>query len=391
VTILAGPPDGPLSTGGTVLPGVAPGPEDHPRRVAFDRQRVIELSASGVSAAALVWTPFHLLGLNAPFGFFVCWFTAYATIYGIVVRQRYGPIEFKDALATFMITAGLLVALLPLILLTTYVIGKGFATFKAGLPGFPLLTKDFAHFSTTSKITDGGFKAALIGSMEQVGVATIPAVVIGVLAATYINEIGGRFAGAVRMTADAMTGLPSIIAGLFVYSFWVLPRAPHGFSGLAASMALFVVMLPVVVRTAEEVLRLVAGSLREAALALGAPEWRMVLQVVIPTARTGLVTAALLGVARAFGETAPVILTAFGSPRTQWNLAAGPQDDLPFRIYTLVRSPGAQNVQIAWGGALLLMVVILTLFTLARVLGTGRPGVRRGGALLARLRRPTKA
>jgi phosphate transport system permease protein len=152
-------------------------------------------------------------------------------------------------------------------------------------------------------------------------------------------------------------------------------------------MALTIVMLPTVVRTAEEVLRIVSNSLREAALALGAPEWRTVLQVVIPTARTGLVTAALLGVARAVGETAPVLFTAFGNQHTNGNPFSGAQADLPLEVYSLVRQPRGSSVEVAWGGALVLVALILTLFTLARVLGTGSPGNSRFGALAARLRR----
>jgi phosphate transport system permease protein len=164
---------------------------------------------------------------------------------------------------------------------------------------------------------------------------------------------------------------------LFVYSAWILPQKTKGFSGFAAAMALSVVMLTTIVRTAEEVLRIVSDHLREAALALGAPEWRMVLRVVLPTARTGLVTAAILGVARGVGETAPVLLTAFGSAHTNVNPFSGPQDDLPLRIYQLVRSPSNNNVHVAWGGALLLVLIILTLFTLARIVGVG--GGRRTG------------
>jgi phosphate transport system permease protein len=239
-------------------------------------------------------------------------------------------------------------------------------------PRFPFLRQDLRHFSPRDPVSKAGMEQAIIGSIEQVGLATAMTVPIGVLTATYLNEVGGRFASCVRTIADAMTGLPSIIAGLFIYAAWVQPQHEKGFSGFAAAIALAVVMLPTVIRTAEEVLRLVSGHLREAALALGAPEWRVVLRVVIPTARTGLVTAAILGVARAVGETAPVLLTAFGSPRTNLNPFRGTQDDLPMRIYLLVRSPSDSNNAAAWGGALLLLLVILTLFTLARMLGSGR-------------------
>ena len=345
--------------------------EDQPRRQSIDRDQIAELGASALAAAVVVWVPFHLVSGNAPLGEFVSWFAVFTTLYAIVVRQRHGLLILKDRLATLLIFAGAGVALLPLVLVLLFVAVKGGAVLFNGFPNFPFVRQDLRNFSPTDPVSKAGMKAAMIGTLEQVGIATLLTVPVGVLAATYLNEVGGRFAHFVRTIADAMTGLPTVIAGLFVYSAWVIPHKTKGFSGLAAAMALSVVMLPTIIRTAEEVLRIVSNSLREAALALGAPEWRMVLRVVIPTARTGLVTAAILGVARAVGETAPVLLTAFGSSRTNWSPASGPQDDLPMRIYLLVRSPSDANVKVAWGGALLLILIILTLFTLARILGAG--------------------
>jgi phosphate transport system permease protein len=344
---------------------------DLPRRSRFDTDRAAELAASALAAAVGVWTPFHLAGWDAPFGFVLCWYVAFLTIYGITVQQRHGALVRRDRLATAMIGAGTIVALLPLFLVLWFVIRHGLPVVLSRFPSFPFLRQDLRNFSPRDPVSKAGMSQAIIGSLEQVGLATAMTVPVGVLTATYLNEVGGRFAAGVRTVADAMTGLPSIIAGLFIYAAWVQPQHENGFSGLAAAIALGVVMLPTVVRTAEEVLRLVSGHLREAALALGAPEWRVVLRVVIPTARTGLVTAALLGVARAVGETAPVLLTAFGSPRMNLNPFRGTQDDLPMRIYLLVRSPSDSNNAAAWGGALLLLLVILTLFTLARILGSG--------------------
>lgn len=367
--------------------------EDHqdrarPRMV--DREQLTELGVAAVSALALVWVPFHLAGWNAPFGGLVCWYGAFATIYGIVVRQRHGVIELKDRLATLVVWSGAIVAVTPLVFLVYFVLVRGLPVVFTGFPAFPFLRQDLRHFSPTDPVSKAGMRAGLIGSLEQVLVAAVITIPVGILAATFLNEIGGRFASVIRTIADAMTGLPTIIAGLLIYSAYVQPRGTKGFSGLAAAAALAVVMLPTIVRTAEEVLRIVAGNLREAALALGAPEWRTVMRVVIPTARTGLVTAAILGVARAIGETAPVLITAFGAPRTNNNLLRNPQDDLPLRIYQLVRSPSNSNVAVAWGGAFILLVMILTLFVLARILGTGGGSQRRLRGSLTRLAsRPT--
>jgi len=352
-------------------PAPLPGPEDRPRRRGLDVDRAVELGAAAVAAAVGVWAPFHLAGWDAPFGFVLCWFGAFMAIYGITVQQRHGPLVRRDRLATALIGAGTTVALLPLFLVLYFVVRQGLPVVLSRFPRFPFLRQDLRNFSPRDPVSKAGMSQAIVGSIEQVGLATAMTVPIGVLTAAYLNEVGGRFATGVRTVADAMTGLPSIIAGLFIYAAWVQPQHEQGFSGLAAAIALAVVMLPTVVRTAEEVLRLVSGHLREAALALGAPEWRVALRVVLPTARTGLVTAALLGVARAVGETAPVLLTAFGSPRLNLNPFRGTQDDLPMRIYLLVRSPSDSNNAAAWGGALLLLLVILTLFTLARILGSG--------------------
>ncbi|MHB8464811.1 MAG: phosphate ABC transporter permease PstA [Acidimicrobiales bacterium] len=350
---------------------------DQPRTRPFDRERAGELVAAGVAAVVLVWAMFHLTGWDAPLGALVCWFLLFVALVGVVVRQRHGILELKDRLASICITAGTIVALIPLVLVLFYVATRGAPVVFRHFPSLEVLRKDVINLGPRDPVSKGGWglKEAVIGTFEQVGLAILFSVPIGVLAATYLNEIGGRLAAVVRTVADAMTGLPSIIAGLFVYVAWVKSLG-EGFSGLAAAFALAVVMLPTIVRTAEEVLRIVSDHLREAALALGAPEWRMVLRVVLPTARTGLVTAAILGVARAVGETAPVYLTAFGNTRTNTNPFHGAQDDLPLRIYALARAASDADVAAAWGGALLLTLIILTLFTLARILGTGSRGGR---------------
>jgi phosphate transport system permease protein len=171
-----------------------------------------------------------------------------------------------------------------------------------------------------------------------------------------------------------MTGAPAIVAGLFIYLLWVVPHHTAGKTGFAAALALAVMMLPVVTRASEEVVAIVPGSYREAALALGAPEWRVLLRVVLPTARAGLITAVILGVARIAGETAPVLFNAGGFEGYNWNPFSGQQDDLPFRIYQLIFQPGSVPIQAAWGASLVLVIVVLILFVLARLLGSARPG-----------------
>jgi phosphate transport system permease protein len=231
-----------------------------------------------------------------------------------------------------------------------------------------------------------GAGAAIVGSVEQVGLATAFTVPLGILAATYLVDSRGLFAKVVSYVVDAMTGAPAIIAGLFIYLLWVAPQRETGKSGFAAAMALAVMMLPIVTRTSQEVIGVVPGSLREAALALGAPRWRVLVRVVLPTARAGLVTAVILGVARVAGETAPVLFNAGGAARYNWNPFRGQQDDLPFRVYELIFQ-GAKNAnRDAWGVSFVLVLVVLTLFLLARLAGGSRPGRR---PLSNRFRRST--
>jgi phosphate transport system permease protein len=234
-----------------------------------------------------------------------------------------------------------------------------------------------SQLTASSPVTAVGTGAATVGTVEQVGLATVMTVPVGVLTATYLASSRGPFAGVVGYVVDAMTGAPAIIAGLFIYLLWVAPRQVAGKSGFAAAMALAVMMLPIVTRAAQEVVAVVPGSLREAALALGAPEWRVLVRVVLPTARAGLVTAVILGIARIAGETAPVLFNAGGNSHFNYNPFHGQQDNLPFRIYELIFQPGVNVIRAAWGVSFVLVLVILVLFVLARWAGAAGPGHRR--------------
>jgi len=181
----------------------------------------------------------------------------------------------------------------------------------------------------------------------------------------YLHEVNGRMAPPIRFIVDAMAGLPSIVAGLFIFTIFV---SSHGYSGLAAAGALAVLMLPTMTRASEEILRTVPDGLREGALALGAPQWRLVQRVVLPTALAGLMTAALLAIARAVGETAPMLLTAFGADNTNKNVLKGPQEDLPLFVWKLIREPYSTQWQRAWTGALILVLMIFIVFTAARMI-----------------------
>jgi phosphate transport system permease protein len=217
----------------------------------------------------------------------------------------------------------------------------------------------------------GGAASAILGSLQMIPLATLVAVPIGVLGAVYVAEFSGRrSANAIRFAADVLVGIPSILVGIFVFTFLVLPFKQ--FNAFAGSMALALLMIPVIMRTTEEILRLVPGTLREASLALGIPMWRTVLSVVLRTGLTGILTGVMLAVARAFGETAPLLFTALGSRLVNVGDFAKPMDALPIFIYVNARQPYPALNQQAWGAALLLLIVVLTINILVRARSWGR-------------------
>jgi phosphate transport system permease protein len=213
---------------------------------------------------------------------------------------------------------------------------------------------------------EGGIGPAVLGTVEITALATLMAVPLGVLGAVYLNEYGGSglLARVIRLMSDVMTGVPSIVMGLFVFSIWVLH---FGFSGLAGAFALGCLMLPVVIRSSEEMLKLVPDPLREASYALGASKARVTLTVVLPAATGGIVSGALLAVARAAGETAPLLFTILTVTTANPNLFSGPSTALPSQIFVNASSPyaGAQNR--AWGAALTLIVIAFVLMIAARL------------------------
>lgn len=255
----------------------------------------------------------------------------------------------------------LLVALIPLFALLGFTITRGAHRLS---PSF--LTHSMAGIPPLSP--GGGIYHAMIGTLEQVGLATLLAVPLGLLVAVFLAERPRSvLTTPVRFLIDVMTGVPSIVAGLFVFAFWVV-GLQRGFSGLAGAFALAILMLPVVVRTAEEMLRLVPSVLREAALALGLPTWRTVWSVILPAARGGITTGVLLAVARVTGETAPLLLTVGNNAFINTDPLHGQQGSLPVFVFDQTGRAFDVAVQRAWGGALVLIAFVVVLYLTARVL-----------------------
>jgi phosphate transport system permease protein len=226
--------------------------------------------------------------------------------------------------------------------------------------GAPALNLDLLTKAPKALGTGGGAASAILGSLQMVPLAAGMAVPIGIAAAVYVAEFSGsRSARIVRFAADVLVGIPSILVGIFVFTLLVLPF--HQFNAFAGSVALALLMIPVIMRTSEEILRLVPGSLREASLALGIPMWRTVLSVVLRTGLSGILTGVMLAIARAFGETAPLLFTALGSRLVNVGDLSKPMDSLPVFVYTNARAPITILNQQAWGAALLLLLIVLTI------------------------------
>jgi phosphate transport system permease protein len=356
----------PLSTPQVSADAPAPAP-DRPRSLHSVRVEDVALLLGAVASSfCLVFLIYAGLTPQAtPAGFAVWWYLTFLLVYWLAVLRTEGRLIARDRLWSTLVVSGATATVVPLVLIIVFVLIQGLGTILAAGAHFFLETVEFC--GTLSGASCGGVGHAIVGTLEQVGIAMVISVPLGVMCAVFLNEIGGPLRRPVRLVIDAMSGVPSIVAGLFIYAIWVLT---FGFSGFAAALALSILMLPTVTRTSEEVLRLVPDGLREGALALGASEWRTVWSVVLPTARSGLITAVILGVARAVGETAPLILTAFGASVYNVDPFKGPQEALPHFVYQYIRyQPGTPPYLRAWAAAVVLIGLVLALFTLARIIG----------------------
>jgi phosphate transport system permease protein len=275
----------------------------------------------------------------------------------VVARRR-----IAQSLVVGLLLLATAVAVALLVTILGYVIVKGLPAIN--LAFFTERPKPFGEVG-------GGIAPALLGTVILAAASGAIAIPIGISAAIFVVEYrSGRFAAPVRFAAELIAGLPSIVIGVFVWAFLVRGLVGH-FSAIAGAVALAVIMVPIVARTVEEVLRLVPNSLREAALALGAPRWRVILRVVLPTARAGVLTAAILALARSAGETAPLLLTALGNDFLSTDLLR-PIGALPLQIYRYALSPYDDWHAKAWGASLVLVVVIGAVGVLLRVVARQR-------------------
>ncbi|WP_236788884.1 phosphate ABC transporter permease PstA [Amycolatopsis sp. GM8] len=333
-----------------------------------DRGDVVALIGSAAAAVAVAWLVFtRLAPFGGTIGFLIIAWVVFLGLYGFLTSFTENALTVRDRLARALVYSIAFVALVGLIVIVGYPLVRGIAALRHA----NFFTEDMANAGPLDPLTQGGILHAVVGTLEQIAIALIIVVPLGLVCAVFLNETRGAFSRLVRTIVDAMTALPSIVAGLFVYAALILGLGLER-SGLAAGCAISVMMLPIVIRASDVVLRLVPGSLREASFALGAGQLRTVWHVVLPTARSGLTTAILLGTARGIGETSPVLITAGFTAYLNTNPLSGSQVSLPLETFSLVTSPEEAMKSRGFGAAAVLMLLVLILFVLARVLG-GRP------------------
>ena len=355
----------------TTLPQISPIalPPSNTRRIAgISREDLGNILGAGASAIAVTFLLFGLLApLQGSVGFVVVTFLVFLGLYALLVSLTNPTPIVIDKVMTAILAASAALALAALASVVAFTLWRG----RDALVTWNLYTEDMSEAGPADPLSVGGIQHSIIGTLIIIAIAIVLTVPLGIACAVFLNETRGRFNRLVRTVVDAMSALPSILAGLFIFATFILilgiPR-----SGLAAALAVSIMMLPIIIRSADVVIRLVPGNLREASASLGAPERRTVWHVVLPTARPGLGTAVILGVARGIGETAPVLLTSGFASTLNVNPLRDPMVSLPLSVFEFVQSPQPALIARGFATAAVLMVLVLVLFAVARLIG-GRP------------------
>jgi phosphate transport system permease protein len=308
--------------------------------------------------------------LKGKLAYFFTFFILYATVTAVAQYLARGKAAAKDAIIKTVVVLGAVVTVLPILSIIVTVVSKGAAGIHVGL-----FTTDMSMATPTDPLSNGGLLHAITGTLTLVTISLVLSVPIGILTALYLTEIKGRFTGPIRFLVQAMSGVPSIVAGLFILSAVLYPIT-QSYSGFMGALALTILMIPTITRTSEEVLLLIPNDLREAGVALGGTQWRTVAMIVLPAARSGLVTAMILGVARIAGETAPILLLTGGGDKVNPNPFNGSLGSLPYYIWKSFNAGSPEAITRAWAGLLVLLLVVLILFTLARLLTTRKMKAR---------------
>jgi len=316
-----------------------------------------------LAAALLTVLVVAVTPLKGKLAYFFVFFLVWFVLDSILVARRYGSKGVRDGLAAKVTLFGAVIVMLAV----ASILG---ATITKGIKGLhlSLFTQTMHTTAYTDPFSQGGMLHSIIGTLYLILVAVVISVPMGIMTAIYLTEIKGRAAGLIRFLVQAMSGVPSVVAGLFIYAAIIL-NTPLRNSVFLGGLALTILMVPTVTRTAEEVLNLVPRDLREAGLAMGATQWKTVAIVVLPAARSGLITATVLGVARVAGETAPLLFTVGVFDSINANPFKGGSGTIPTYIWTGLSAGTHDAAQRAWTAILVLLAVVLILFTLARTLG----------------------
>lgn len=369
----------------TTLPPRPAGPTEQDRRRtggmrAADVFAFFGAFAGAATTTGVLWT--ELGPFTGLIGYVITTWVLFMTYYALLVSfEQNGP-AVRDRIASAAVHSLGLVMLAALVFVIVYTFSRGWHA----LVHLNFYVQDMRSTAPQDPLTKGGLLHAVVGTLYEVGLALGIGIPFGLLGAVFLHEIPGRFARFVRTVVGAMTALPDVLAGLFIYATLILIFGVP-FSGFAAATALAVTILPIIIRAGDVVLRLVPGSLKEAAYALGAGQWKTVRHILLPTARSGLVTAVILGAARAIGETAPVLLVAGANNFMNLNPFSGPMMSLPLLAYKLVQSSQDNDVARGFGAASVLLVLVLLLFGLARIVGGRGPGELTKGQQRRRARR----
>ena len=328
---------------------------------------IVGAGAAALSMGALLTT--RVIPSANLLAFVVIIYLLFLALYGVLVALEDDGRTVRDRLASVVVHSLAGLALLALLFIVVFTFFRGFEA----LVHLNFFTSDMQQAGPLDPLTDGGILHAVAGTLIEITIALLIVIPLGVTCAVFLNETRGALARFVRTVAEAMTALPSIVAGLFILASVVLALGLAR-SGLAAALAIGVMMLPIVIRASDVVLRLVPGSLKEASYAMGAPQWRTVWHVILPTARSGLTTAVLLATARGIGETSPVLITAGFGSNLNLNPLSGPMVSLPLITFVFSNSPAKTMIARGFGAAAVLLALVLVLFALARVFGGRQAG-----------------
>ena len=345
--------------------GHATRPETRRNLARIRREDVLRVFGAAVAAlAGAAWLVTQVLPWEGPIAYAATAYLLFMGFFVVLIAFDEHRETVRDRVWAVVIHSSALLLLAALGVVIGFTLLRGSDAFLR--PNF--WTQNLALAGPLDPLTVGGMLHAAIGTLIMIAIALGISIPLGLLCAVFLAEFPSPFARVVRTVVEAMTALPSIICGLFIYATYILL---FGFdkSGLAAALAITIMILPIIIRSADVVLRLVPQTLKEASFATGASHWRTIWHVVIPTSKSGLMTAIVLGTARGIGETSPILLTAGYTTFTNWNPFSGPMVSLPLATFTLVKSPEPTQIARGFGAAAVLMVIVFLLFLLARVIG----------------------